>query len=141
MSWNGYATRRVAIESVLEHAHRHPEGGLPYTQLPQAAAEFRTRNELLLALQDEWSQALLAQIELLSIDTRTGRRADARELARRAWRKTVQQHQTLRRLLDDYLVECGTKMDVALHRQDDLLVSAGIGHSAQSPQYGCSHVA
>jgi hypothetical protein len=148
MCWNVHARRQAVIGSVLEYAREHPEAGLPYTQLPQVTAEFRDRDELLLALQHAWSQALRVQIEHLSIDTRrTEREVDAGEVARQGWRRTARQHGTLRRLLDDYLVECGTRMDVALHGQDDLLITAGTGRADQArgqvrgPRYFSSRVA
>jgi hypothetical protein len=78
---------------------------LPYDELPEVAAIFADRQELLLALQYDWSQALWARIELLSLDSKL---SDASALAQAAWTQCAQQHPVLRRLLDAHQVDLGT---------------------------------
>jgi hypothetical protein len=118
MGWDEYNRRRAAIKAVLGYAEQNPAAGLPYEALPAAHAVFRDRRELVLALQYDWSQALWARIELLSLDG-TGL-VDARNLAQTAWSDCAARHPVLRRLLDDYRDELGP----ALLREQDLLLSA-----------------
>ncbi len=128
MSWDDHARRRAALKSVLEHAEKHPRAGLPYDELPDVPAIFRDRRELVLALQYDWSQALWARIELLSLDggRRSAKLADAGELARTAWADCATKHPVLRRLLDTYRDELGT----SVRREQAILTTAGIGHCA-----------
>jgi hypothetical protein len=104
MSWDDYRQRRDALTSVLGYAAAHPSAGLPFDELPGVAAVFADRQELLLALQYDWSQALWARIELLSLDTKLG---DASALAQAAWAQCAEQHPVLRRLLDAHQAELG----------------------------------
>jgi hypothetical protein len=117
MGWDEHNQRRAAIRAVIAHAEQNPAAGLPYEALPEVRAVFRDRRELVLALQYDWTQALWARIELLSLDN--GREsaglADARYLAERAWADCTATHPVLRRLLDDYRDELGP----ALLREQD----------------------
>jgi hypothetical protein len=125
MSWDDHYRRRAAIKAVLRHAELHPEDGLPFEQLPQVSAEFRDRHELLLALQYDWSQALWARIELLSLDG--GRThsplADAADLGQAAWAVCSARYPVLRRLLDAYRDELAPSLD----REREVMLSAGCG--------------
>jgi hypothetical protein len=103
MSWDEHKRRRAAIKAVLAHAEQHPRAGLPYDVLPEAQANFGSRRELLLALQYDWSQALWARVELLSLEVRKyAKLSDAGELARAAWAECAARHPVLRRLLDEH---------------------------------------
>jgi hypothetical protein len=114
MSWDEHSRQRAAINAVLEYAAKNPTAGLPYEQLPQARRSFRDRRELVLALQYDWSQALWARIELLSLDgRRASRLADAAALARRATADCTAKYPVLRRLLDTYRDEIGPPARVA----------------------------
>ncbi|HVU91092.1 MAG TPA: hypothetical protein VHC23_02590 [Jatrophihabitans sp.] len=115
MSWDDHDRRRAALRAVLSHAARHPSHGLPFEQLPEVQQEFADRRELVLALQYDWTQALWAQIDLLSHESR--RLADARELGEAAWTACAVRHPVLRRLLDCYRDELG----VTTRREDGLL--------------------
>ncbi|PZS29145.1 MAG: hypothetical protein DLM59_13315 [Pseudonocardiales bacterium] len=132
MSWDDYRRRHAAIKLVLEYAAAHPYDDLVYETSPSVQAQFASRTELILALQYDWSQALWAQIELLSLDTADGPR-DADQVCGQAWQATAALRPTLRRLLDRHLSQC--EHPRALARQDDLLVTAAIGHSTQAPRY------
>lgn len=139
MSWSDFHERRAAIKAVLRHAEERPSAQLPFAQLPEVSAIFASPAELLMALQYDWSQALWAQIELLTLDTDTtfppaatpalpgGLPMDASAACRQAWQNTAEQHPTLRRLLDEHLAEVSNR-----DREQSLLVSAGIGHSAHA---------
>jgi hypothetical protein len=105
MGWDDYDRRRSALRAVLSHAAAHPSSGLPYEHLPEVRREFRDRRDLVLALQYDWTQALWAQIELLSLESK--RLLNARELGEVAWTACAVKHPVLRRLLDCYHDELG----------------------------------
>jgi hypothetical protein len=119
MNWVDHCRRRAAIDAVLDYARQHPTAGLPYDTVPAATQVFADRRQLLLALQYDWSQALWARIELLSLAARGPARTDARELGRQAWRECAAANPVLRRLLDDGREQLGA----ATRRESDLLVS------------------
>ncbi|MEP7019705.1 MAG: hypothetical protein ABI808_03570 [Pseudonocardiales bacterium] len=73
---------------MLEYATAHPDDDLVYKTSHSVQAQFASRTELILALQYDWSQALWAQIELLSLDTADGPR-DADQLCGQPWRATA----------------------------------------------------
>jgi hypothetical protein len=117
MSWDDHARRRAAIKSVLAYAKEHPSAGLPYDLVPEARAQFSSRRELLLALQYDWTQALWARIDLLSLESRDGALLDARKLAERAYAECAERNPVLRRLLDEGRDELG----VCVRREEDML--------------------
>jgi hypothetical protein len=139
MSWDDHNRRRAAIKSVLVYAEKNPSAGLPFEQLPEVCEQFADRQELLLALQYDWSQALWARIELLSLDggKRSPKLADAGELARTAWNDCAAKHPTLRRLLDVYRDELGP----STLREQHIMTIAGIGHTASGKKYVSPYVA
>jgi hypothetical protein len=123
MSWDEHNRRRAAIKAVLAYAQRHPAAGLPYDAVPESRANFATRRELLLALQYDWSQALWARIELLSLDAQKySKLTDAGDLARAAWADCAARHPVLRRLLDEHRDELAP----FLGRENDIIASAAI---------------
>ena len=117
MSWDDHARRRAAIKAVLAYAGAHPAAGLPYEQVPEVAAQFASRRELLLALQYDWTQALWARIDLLSLESRDGALLDARKLAERAYAECAERHPVLRRLLD----ACRDELGPVVRREEDML--------------------
>jgi hypothetical protein len=135
MSWDDHRRRRAAVEAVLDFAAAHPDRGLGYEYLPEIRASFKDRRELVLALQYQWSLALWARIELLSLDPRNARRGaprlDAGQLARVAWAETALRHPVLRGLLDAHREELGP----TITRQEQRLISAGLGHGAEGKVY------
>jgi hypothetical protein len=135
MSWDEHSRRRAAIDAVLEFAAGNPDHGLGYEHLPVVQALFKDRRELVLALQYQWSLALWARIELLSLDPRNARRRaprlDAGQLARVAWAETALRHPVLRRLLDTHREELGP----TIVQDEQLLISAGLGHCAEGKVY------
>jgi hypothetical protein len=137
MSWDDHNRRRAAIKSVLAYAEKNPATGLPYEYVPEAKASFRSRRELLLALQYDWSQALWGRIELHSLDTKGRALKDASEIARLAWEDCASRYPVLRRLLDTHREEIGPSGG----RERDLMVTAGIGHTADQKVYRTSYVA
>jgi hypothetical protein len=139
MSWDDHNRRRAAIKSVLVYAEQNPAAGLPYENLPDVQENFRDRRELLLALQYDWSQALWARIELLSLDGghKGSKLSDAGELARAAWTDCSAKHPVLRRLLDTFRDELGP----STRREQEILITAGIGHVADMKTYASPYVA
>jgi hypothetical protein len=123
MSWDDHNRRRTAIKSVLDYADKNPSAELPFDRVPDVAQIFADRHELLLALQYDWSQALWARIELLSLDCgRSGALTDADELARTAWAECAAKHPALRRLLDEHRDELGS----TIAREQEIMVAAQI---------------
>jgi hypothetical protein len=119
MNWADHCRRRAAIDAVLDYARRHPAAGLPYDTVPAATQVFADRRQLLLALQYDWSQALWARIEVLSLAARGPALSDARELGRQAWQQCAAANPVLRRLLDDGREQLGA----ATRHESDLQVS------------------
>jgi hypothetical protein len=117
MSWDDHARRRAAIKAVLAYAQADPAAGLPYERVAEARTEFRSRRELLLALQYDWTQALWARIDLLSLDSRNGALLDARKLAEQAYDDCARRYPALRRLLD----ECRDELGAGVRREEDML--------------------
>jgi hypothetical protein len=136
MGWDEHNRRRAAIKAVLGYAEQNPAAGLPYEALPAAHAVFRDRRDLVLALQHDWSQALWARIELLSLNTKSAPK-DAADLARQAWAETAAKHPVLRRLLDEHRDDLG----LAVTREDDLMVTAQLGLSCDEKVYRTPYVA
>jgi len=117
MSWDDHARRRAAIKAVLAYAQANPSAGLPFEQVAAAQAQFGSRRELLLALQYDWTQALWARIDLLSLESRDGALLDARKLGEQAYAECTQQHPVLRRLLDT----CRDELGPSVRREEDML--------------------
>jgi hypothetical protein len=117
MSWDDHARRRAAIKAVLAYAEAQPAAGLPYEQVPEARRQFGSRRELLLALQYEWTQALWARIDLLSLESRDGALQDARRLGERAYAECAERHPVLRSLLDG----CRDELGPSVRREQDML--------------------
>lgn len=117
---------RDAIAAVVRAAAAEPVGRLPFAQLPQVTAAFGSRAQLLLALQQEWSQALRAALYVALRDCPDAAEADRCAAARSAWRTCARAHPTLRALLDAHLWQCGPALEAALDDQDALLAAAGL---------------
>ncbi|GAA1203307.1 hypothetical protein [Prauserella alba] len=111
MSWNDYYRRRDILDTVVRRARRDPAAPLSLQEIPGAADEFASEEELLLALHYRWQQALSGRLRAEvggpedSADLPGGRDADHVEAVSRAWRKTCSDHAALRALLDAHLDE------------------------------------
>jgi hypothetical protein len=123
MNWVDHCRRRAAIDAVLDYARQHPTAGLPYDTVPAATQVFADRRQLLLALQYDWSQALWARIEVLSLAARGPALSDARELGRQAWQQCAAANPVLRRLLDDGREQLGA---VTRHESDLQVSELGV---------------
>ncbi|MDP9091517.1 MAG: hypothetical protein M3N95_00845 [Actinomycetota bacterium] len=132
MSWTDCHRRRAAINSVLSYAERYPQDPIRLESLPEVAAVFAKRSDLLLALQYDWQQLLWAQIELHSLDTQ-GHPLEASEICRLAWASATAHRPVLRQVLDRYQSESDNAR--ARQRENDLLVSAAIGHCSADRRY------
>ena len=132
MSWQDCRRRRDAINAVLTFAERNPGAPVPFDSMPEVQAVFASLGELLLALQYDWQQVLWAQIELHSLDP-AGHPQDAAAVCSAAWDSAVALRPVLRALLDAHLSECNDAR--ARAREQNLLVSAGIGHYSADRRY------
>lgn len=113
MSWTDFYRRRDAIAAVLDHAARHPGGGLPWDELPAVRAVFADREELALALQYKWSQVLMGHIAVALTDADRTPDIDQVAAVAAAWRRAARQQPALRDLLDRYATEAGAEFDRA----------------------------
>ncbi|HVV21762.1 MAG TPA: hypothetical protein VHF06_20175 [Pseudonocardiaceae bacterium] len=102
MSWEDFYRRRDAISSVLAFAQRTEGADLPFEELDDVPAVFADREELALALQYKWSQALQGRVAVALSDAERALDVDHVEAVAAAWRTTAAEQPALRRLLDGY---------------------------------------
>ena len=100
MSWDDFYRRRDALNAVLEHAGRNPDGPLPYDAVPDAAQIFANPAELLAALQYKWTMALTGRLDVALAEAERDPTIDTVDAMAAAYRATTAEHPVLRRLLD-----------------------------------------
>ena len=128
MSWGDYYQRRDAIDRVLAHAGRN-------AHLPDVVPDmFDGREELALALQYRWSQALNGRIAVALVDTEHQPDSDHLESVASAWRATARLHPELRALLDDYTPESGATFREAQRAEQRMLALAAGLADAHEPR-------
>jgi hypothetical protein len=107
MSWNDFYRRRDVMDAVLEHARRNPEGELPFAGVPGVEEFFASEQDLLLALQYKWTQALSGRLRAESAcpDDAHAEPGDLDQVdaVSRAWQSTCAEHETLRAVLDAHV--------------------------------------
>ncbi|HVK24794.1 MAG TPA: hypothetical protein VM677_25840 [Actinokineospora sp.] len=101
MSWNDYYRRRDAMDAVVAHAARTPEGALPYAEVPGVDAVFSSHEELLLALHYRWTLKLTGRVGMAQAEAERDASIDLVDAVSQAWRTTAAEHPALRRLVDD----------------------------------------
>jgi hypothetical protein len=128
MSWADYYERRDAIDLVLEHAARHRDAGLPFAELDSVRSVFTDREELALALQYKWSQALMGRVTVALVDAEKTPDVDHVEAVAAAWRTTARQQQTLREVLDAYAADPDASQEfLAALRAEQRMVAFAAG--------------
>jgi hypothetical protein len=100
MSWTDFYRRRDALDAVLEHARRNPADTLPYSEVPQAVAEFAGPEDLLLALHYKWTMKLTGRLGVALAEAGRNPDIDPVDAVLAGWRATAAEHPELRRLLD-----------------------------------------
>ncbi|HET9138164.1 hypothetical protein [Actinophytocola sp.] len=133
MSWADFYRRRDALDAVLEHARREPDGPLPFAEVTGVTEVFGSRTELLLALHYRWLLALTGRLGVALSDAEPGAdRVDAVAAARRA---AATAHPVLRGLLDRHADEGDEAMATALAGERRLLaLAAGLDVLDPSPE-------
>ena len=110
-----------AVRMVLDFAERHPDQGLGFARLPEVRAHFATIEELVDALQRDWSRRLHHHLEQVSRDPQRNL-LSAAMVARVAWAETAQRNPVLCRLLDSHAV----LIDATARRREELLINVGV---------------
>jgi hypothetical protein len=123
MGWSDFYRRRDAIELVLATA----DDRLPYAELAPVRAAFRSREDLALALQYRWTQALAGRLDVAMTDAEQSADVDHVGAVAAAWRTTARCHPALRRLLDSYAAEAGERFRAAIRaEQRTVALAAGL---------------
>jgi hypothetical protein len=127
MSWTDFYRRQEILEAVIRQAGRNPGAPLPLDEVPGAEDRFGSEENVLAALQYKWTQVLAGRLraEVTDPDGTDGL-GDHVDAVSRAWRATVEEHETLRAVLDG-----GLRRHVSLRRMREgelrmLAVTAGL---------------
>jgi hypothetical protein len=101
MSWTDFYLRQEILEATLRQASRNPRAPLPLDEVPGARDHFGGEENVLAALQYKWTQVLAGRLrtEVTDPDDADGF-GDHVDAVTRAWRATVEEHETLRAVLD-----------------------------------------
>ena len=108
MSWTDFYRRREILDAAVRQARRAPHAPLELAEIPGAADEFGTEENLLLALQYKWSQLLggYLRAEFADPDNADDAAGDQVDAVTRAWRQAQHDHEDLRLVLDGALPRC-----------------------------------
>ncbi|WP_424185024.1 hypothetical protein ACOBQX_24470 [Actinokineospora sp. G85] len=99
MSWQDHYRRQAAMEAVLTHARHDPARPLALAEVPLAAQEFTSTDELLLALHHVWTRRLIGHVETAVAEADRDPRVDRVKAVSAAWQATVDAAPVLARLL------------------------------------------
>ncbi|MGK3207531.1 hypothetical protein [Amycolatopsis sp. MEPSY49] len=101
MSWTDFYRRQEILEATVRLAGRNPAEPLPLEEVPGAEEHFGTEENVLLALQYQWTRTLSGRLraEVTDPDDADGL-GDHVDAVTRAWRGAVEEHETLRAVLD-----------------------------------------
>ncbi|WP_328644251.1 hypothetical protein OHS58_25710 [Amycolatopsis sp. NBC_00348] len=101
MSWTDFYRRQEILEATVRQAGRNPGAPLPLDEVPGAEDHFGCEENVLAALQYKWTQVLAGRLrtEVTDPDDADGF-GDHVDAVTRAWRATVDEHETLRAVLD-----------------------------------------
>ncbi|MEU5263639.1 hypothetical protein [Amycolatopsis sp. NPDC021455] len=101
MSWTDFYRRQEILEAAVRLAARNPGAPLPLEEVPGAEEHFGTEENLLTALQYQWTRTLSGRLrtEVIDPDDADGL-GDHIDAVARAWRAAVDEHTDLRAVLD-----------------------------------------
>jgi hypothetical protein len=101
MSWTDFYRRQEILEATIRLAARNPGAPLPLEEVPGAEEHFGTEENLLTALQYQWTRTLSGRLrtEVVDPDDADGL-GDHVDAVTRAWRAAVDEHADLRAVLD-----------------------------------------
>ena len=129
MSWTDFYRRRDALDAVLEHARRNPEGGLPTNDV------FPSQANLLLALHHRWTMKLTGRLGVALTEAGRDPDVDLVDAVLAGWRATAAEHPTLRRVLDQGTAEHAEAMRPAIEGEQRLLaLAAGLAEPHERPE-------
>jgi hypothetical protein len=127
MSWTDFYRRQEILEAIVRLAGRNPAAPLALDEVPGAEEHFGTEENVLLALQYQWTRTLSGRLraEVTDPDDADGF-GDHVDAVTRAWRACVEEHETLRAVLDG-----GYERHASLRRMHEgelrmLAVTAGL---------------
>jgi hypothetical protein len=127
MSWTDFYRRQEILEATVRLAARNPGSPLPLEEVPGAEDHFGTEENVLAALQYQWTRALAGRLraEVVDPDDADGL-GDHVDAVTRAWRATAGEHEALRAVLDG-----GLERHASLRRTHEgelrmLAVTAGL---------------
>ncbi|MCP2262376.1 hypothetical protein LX15_006112 [Streptoalloteichus tenebrarius] len=124
MSRSDFYRRRHAVLAALDWTARHPGRPLPLADLPEIAAGFATRADLVRALHCRWLVLLAPKVEL-ALDE-AARRPDRDRVAAvaDAWRHLASRERALRQALDAHETAEGEALRTAMAAEHRLLALA-----------------
>ncbi|MFF1615729.1 hypothetical protein ACFVYA_49065 [Amycolatopsis sp. NPDC058278] len=101
MSWTDFYRRQEILEATVRLAARNPGEPLPLEEVPGAEEHFGTEENVLAALQYQWTRTLSGRLraEVIDPDDADGL-GDHVDAVTRAWRAAVDEHADLRAVLD-----------------------------------------
>ena len=101
MSWTDFYRRQEILEAAVRLAAWNPGAPLPLEEVPGAEEHFGTEENLLTALQYQWTRTLSGRLrtEVVDPDDADGL-GDHVDAVTRAWRAAVDEHTDLRAVLD-----------------------------------------
>ena len=101
MSWTDFYRRQEILEATVRLAARNPGEPLPLEEVPGAEEHFGTEENVLTALQYQWTRTLSGRLrsEVIDPDDADGL-GDHVDAVTRAWRAAVDEHTDLRAVLD-----------------------------------------
>ncbi len=131
MSWTDFYRRRDALDTVIEHARRNPEGDLPFAEVKDV---FGTPEDLLLALHHKWIMKLTGQLGVALTEASQDPDVDLVDAVLAGWRATATEHPALRRLLDAGMEQYAETMHPAIEGEQRLLaLAAGLAEPHDTP--------
>ncbi|EOD65926.1 hypothetical protein [Amycolatopsis vancoresmycina] len=101
MSWTDFYRRQEILEAAVRLAARNPGEPLALDEVPGAEEHFGTEENVLTALQYQWTRTLSGRLrtEVIDPDDADGL-GDHVDAVTRAWRAAVDEHADLRAVLD-----------------------------------------
>ncbi|WP_103350569.1 hypothetical protein [Amycolatopsis sp. CA-128772] len=101
MSWTDFYRRQEILGATVRLAARNPGEPLPLEEVPGAEEHFGTEENVLTALQYQWTRTLSGRLrsEVVDPDDADGL-GDHVDAVTRAWRAAVDEHADLRAVLD-----------------------------------------
>ncbi|WP_370939272.1 hypothetical protein [Amycolatopsis sp. cg13] len=132
MSWTDFYRRREILDAAVRQARRAPQAPLSLAEIPGAAEEFGTEENLLLALQYKWTQLLSGYLRAEFADPdEADLPGDQVDAVTRAWRQAQHDHEDLRAVLDGALERCPALEPLHRIELHTLALTAGLAEPGE----------